>query len=58
MPRAAIEDVDSEQQLVNLASRAGVELAKHHGGMTQHLGELRAGLRPDRAYLGNASDGR
>lgn len=37
---ASVEDVGGKEQLVDLACADGVEVAEHHGGMTQRFSEL------------------
>jgi hypothetical protein len=48
---AGVEDIGLQQQLVDLPGRRGVELAEHHGGMTDYFSQLRAGVRPDGTHL-------
>ena len=49
---AGVEDIGLQEQLVDVPGRRGVELAEHHGGMTDYFSQLCAGVRPDGAHLG------
>ncbi len=48
---AAVEDVGSNEQMVNLVGRDGVQFTEHDGRMTHDLGKSGHGVGPDRAHL-------